>query len=39
MARNTLEKLRDCIANESPEIVWQPEFAKASEVVTRSLLR
>ena len=39
MARNTLEKLRDCLANESPEIVWQPEFAKASEVLTRSLLQ
>ncbi len=24
MARNTLEKLRDCLANGSPEITWQP---------------
>jgi quinolinate synthase len=39
MARNTLEKLRDCLANGSPEIHWQPEFAKAREVVERSLLR
>jgi quinolinate synthase len=39
MARNTLEKLRDCLANGYPEIVWQPEFAKAREVVERSLLR
>jgi quinolinate synthase len=38
MARNTLEKLRDCLANGRPEITWQPEFAKAREVVQRSLL-
>ena len=38
MARNTLEKLRDCLANGSPEITWQPEFQKAREVVERSLL-
>jgi quinolinate synthase len=38
MARNTLEKLRDCLANGYPEITWQPEFAKAREVVQRSLL-
>ena len=24
MARNTLEKLRDCLANGTPEIAWQP---------------
>jgi quinolinate synthase len=38
MALNTLEKLRDCLANERPEITWQPEFARAREVLTRSLL-
>ncbi|MFO0909405.1 MAG: quinolinate synthase NadA [Isosphaeraceae bacterium] len=38
MARNTLEKLRDCLANGRPEIVWQPEFEKAAEVLRRSLL-
>ncbi len=38
MARNTLEKLRDCLANGRPEITWQPEFEKAAEVVRRSLL-
>ena len=39
MARNTLEKLRDCLMTGQPEIIWQPEFAKASEVLTRSLLK
>jgi quinolinate synthase len=38
MARNTLAKLRDCLANGAPEIVWQPEFERAAEVVRRSLL-
>jgi len=38
MARNTLEKLRDCMINGCPEIKWQPEFDKAKEVLTRSLL-
>jgi quinolinate synthase len=38
MARNTLETLRDCLKNGSPEIPWQPEFAKATEVLRRSLL-
>lgn len=39
MARNTLEKLRDCLANGSPEIPWQPEFDRARAVVERSLLK
>ncbi len=39
MARNTLEKLRDCMVNGTPEITWQPEFEKAREVVERSLLK
>ena len=38
MARNTLEKLRDCLANGGPEISWQPEFDRAAEVLKRSLL-
>jgi quinolinate synthase len=38
MARNTLEKLRDCLANGAPEITWQPEFTRARAVVERSLL-
>jgi quinolinate synthase len=39
MARNTLEKLRDCLANGSPEIPWQPAFDKARAVLERSLLK
>jgi quinolinate synthase len=38
MGRNTLEKLRDCLAAGRPEITWQPEFARAREVLERSLL-
>jgi quinolinate synthase len=38
MARNTLEKIRDCMVNGHPEITWQPEFDRAKEVLTRSLL-
>ncbi len=38
MARNTLEKLRDCLANGRPEVTWQPEFARAAEVLRKSLL-
>jgi quinolinate synthase len=38
MARNTLEKVRDCMVNRSPEITWQPEFDLAKEVLERSLL-
>jgi quinolinate synthase len=38
MARNTLEKLRDCLANGFPEIAWQPTFDRAREVLERSLL-
>ena len=39
MARNTLEKLRDCLKNGYPEITWQPEFDQAREVLERSLLQ
>jgi quinolinate synthase len=38
MARNTLEKIRDCLIHGAPEITWQPEFGRAREVVERSLL-
>jgi quinolinate synthase len=38
MARNTLEKLRDCLKFGSPEISWQPDFDRAAEVLRRSLL-
>jgi quinolinate synthase len=38
MARNMLEKLRDCLATGRPEIAWQPDFARAREVLQRSLL-
>ncbi len=38
MARNTLETLRDCLKTGGPEIHWQPEFARATEVLQRSLL-
>ncbi len=38
MARNTLEKLRDCLATGSPEIAWEPSFDKARAVLQRSLL-
>jgi quinolinate synthase len=39
MARNTLEKLRDCLLKGEPEIHWQPEFERAKEVLERSLLQ
>lgn len=38
MARNTLEKIRDCMLTGQPEITWQPEFDKAKEVLAKSLL-
>jgi quinolinate synthase len=38
MARNTLEKIRDCMRDGTPEITWQPEFDRAKEVLQRSLL-
>jgi quinolinate synthase len=38
MARNTLEKVRDCLVNGAPEITWRPEFERARAVVERSLL-
>jgi len=38
MARNTLEKIKDCLVNESPEILWKSTFDKAKVVLERSLL-
>src|SRR5437868_989323 len=38
MARNTLEKLRDCMVNGEPEVTWRPEFDRAKAVLERSLL-
>ena len=38
MARNTLEKIKDCLMNESPEILWKSTFDKAKVVLERSLL-
>ena len=39
MGRNTLEKLRDCLANGTPEISWSSGVRSgAREVLQRSLL-
>lgn len=38
MALNTLQKLRNCLRDGSPEIDWQPYFDRARDVLTRSLL-
>jgi len=38
MARNTLQKVRDCLRLGKPEIIWQPYFSQAQEVLQRSLL-
>ena len=38
MARNTLQKVRDCLRDGQPEILWQPYFDKAKDVLERSLL-
>jgi quinolinate synthase len=38
MARNSLEKIRDCLADGTPEIAWQPGFDRARDVLERSLL-
>jgi quinolinate synthase len=38
MARNTLQKVRDCLKFGEPEIRWQPFFHKATQVIQRSLL-
>jgi quinolinate synthase len=38
MARNTLQKVRDCLKHGRPEITWQPFFDRAKAVLERSLL-
>jgi quinolinate synthase len=38
MARNTLQKIRDCLRDGRPEIVWKDYFEKARSVLMRSLL-
>lgn len=38
MARNTLQKVRDCLRDGKPEILWQPYFDKAQAVLRKSLL-
>ncbi len=39
MARNTLQKVRDCLRDGMPEITWQPYFDAARDVLVRSLLQ
>ena len=39
MARNTLQKVRDCLKTGQPEITWQPYFDQARDVLQRSLLK
>ena len=38
MAKNTLEKIRNCLRDLQPEVLWAPEFDKAEAVIRRSLL-
>lgn len=38
MSRNTLQKVRNCLRDGHPEIEWKEYFAKAREVLDRSLL-
>jgi quinolinate synthase len=38
MAKNTLTKLRDCLRDLQPEVLWAPEFDAAAGVIKRSLL-
>lgn len=38
MARNTLTAVRNCLRDGRPEILWQPFFDQARDVVARSLL-
>jgi quinolinate synthase len=39
MSRNTLQKVRDCLRDGSPEIEWRDYFQKARAVLDRSLLK
>ena len=38
MARNTLQKVRNCLRDGSPEIEWKDYFQKARAVLDKSLL-
>lgn len=38
MAKNTLEKIRNCLRDMRPEVLWAPEFDKAEAVIRKSLL-
>jgi quinolinate synthase len=38
MARNTLQKVRDCLKYGQPELHWRPYFHQAKQVIQRSLL-
>ena len=38
MARNTLQRVRDCLQTGQPEIAWQPWFETAQAVLKKSLL-
>ena len=38
MALNTLQKVRNCMRDGKPEIVWQPYFNQAKDVLVRSLI-
>ncbi len=38
MAKNTVQKIRDCLRDMKPEIQWAPEFDAARDVIRKSLL-
>ena len=38
MALNTLQKVRNCLRDGQPEVVWQDYFEKARAVLEKSLL-
>ena len=38
MAKNTIEKIRDCLRDMKPQIEWAPEFSAAEAVIRKSLL-
>ena len=39
MALNTLQKVRNCLRDGTPQIEWEPYFDQAKEVLERSLLK
>jgi quinolinate synthase len=39
MALNTLQKVRNALRDEQPEIIWQPYFDQARDVLVKSLLK